>query len=365
MKVIIVDDEELSLNRLGNMLADISGVEVCGQFYTAAEALQYINENKLDAVFLDICLPEIDGLALANKIKEIDDSVNVVFVTGYNEYAVRAFELEAVDYLMKPISSNRLEKTVQRLQRIRIGAGRPSRPKMKVSCFGGFHAAGYDSDSGIVNWRSPKTEELFAFLIFKRNASRDEIINTLWDGLEPDRALKNINSTMYYIRKALSLHGLEKCIATTRKEIRIDSDLTFCDLYEFERLLRGRSNSEDRAETLDRLTELYKGELFQGKAYEWSFSKSRSLEHGFISALLETAEYYMEKRGYEQAEKMYKRAFEIDPFNEDICGHIIRIYLETGRKSEALRLYLQMEKLLMTELGEKPQDKLKKIFNER
>lgn len=365
MKVIIVDDEELSLNRLGNMLVDISGVEVCGLFYTAAEALQYINENKMDAVFLDICIPETDGLALANKIKDIDGTVNVVFVTGYNEYAVRAFELEAVDYLMKPISRDRLEKTIQRLQRIRIGSDRQSRPKIEISCFGGFRAAVCDSASGIMNWRSPKTEELFAFLIFKRNVSRDEIVNTLWDGLEPDRALKNINSTMYYIRKALSPYGLENCIAATRKEIRIDSDKISCDLYEFERLLRGRPSREKRVETLDRLTELYKGELFQGKAYEWSFSKARSLEGGFVNALLETAEYYMEKRGYEKAEKMYKRAFEIDPFNEDICGHIIRIYLETGRKSEALRLYLQMEKLLMTELGEKPQDKLKKIFNER
>ncbi|MEA5024113.1 Chemotaxis response regulator protein-glutamate methylesterase [bioreactor metagenome] len=365
MEVIVVDDEELSLNRLGNMLAGMPGVEVCGLFYTAAEALRYINENKPDAVFLDICIPETDGLALANKIKDIDGSAKVVFVTGYDEYAVRAFELEAVDYLMKPISHDRLEKTVQRLQRARIGTGRQSKPKMVISCFGGFRAAAGDSDSGIVNWRSPKTEELFAFLIFKKNVSRDEIVNTLWDGLEPDRALTNINSTMYYIRKALSPHGLEKCIAATRKEIRIDSELISCDLYEFERLLRGRPSSKDRVETLDRLAELYKGELFQGKAYEWSFSKSRSLESGFISALLETAEYYREKQGYEQAEKMYKRALEIDPFNEEICGHIIQICLKMGKKSEALRLYLQMEKFLMEELGEKPQDKLKKLFEEQ
>ena len=365
MKAIIVDDEELSLNRLSNMLAGISGVEVCGLFYTAAEALQYINENRLDAVFLDICLPEIDGLALANKIKEIDGSVNVVFVTGYDEYAVGAFELEAVDYLMKPISCDRLEKTVRRLQRPRIGTDRQSRSKLKVSCFGGFRATVFDSDSGVVNWRSPKTEELFAFLIFKRNVSRDEIVNTLWDGLELDRALKNINSTMYYIRKALSIHGLETCVTATRKESRLDSDLISCDLYEIERLLRGRVNSEDRVEALDRLTELYKGELFQGKAYEWSFSKSRSLESGLVSALMETAGYYLEKRGYEKAEKMYKRAFEIDPFNEDICGHIIQIYLKTGRKSEARQLYLRMERFLMEELGEKPQDKLKKLFEEQ
>lgn len=360
MKVIIVDDEELSLKRLGDMLTEISDVEICGLFYTAEEALRHISENKTDAVFLDICIPETDGLTLANKILEIDGSINVVFVTGYDEYAVTAFELDAVDYLMKPISRERLGKTVQRLQRISLG--RPNRKKMEVSCFGGFSVSVCGSSPSFVNWRSPKTEELFAFLIFKKNVSRDEIVNTLWDGLKPDRALKNINTTVYYVRKALSLYGLETCITTTHKEIRINPELISCDLYEFERLLSIRPNNGGSLNTLDRLTELYKGELFQGKSYEWSFSKSRSLESGFIGCLLEIADYHMEKHGYEKAEKMYKRAMEIDPFNEDVCGHMIEIYQKTGRKAEALRLYLRLEKLLMEELGEKPQDRLRKLL---
>lgn len=361
MRVILVDDEELSLKRLSDMLKDLPGVEICGLFYTAADALSYIKNTKVDAVFLDICIPETDGLTLANKIQEVDSAINVVFVTGYDEYAVTAFELEAVDYLMKPISRDRLEKTVRRLQRARDD--RQSATYLNVSCLGGFQVSLSSSVSpAAIRWRSPKTEELFALLIFKRKVSRDEIINTLWDGLDPDKALKNINTTVYYIRKALSHNGLEQCITTTHKEIRINANLISCDLYEFERLLNSRASNEGLVTTADLLLDLYRGELFQSKAYEWSFQKSRGLESSLANALLRAADYCRNSMNYETAERLYKKILELDPLNEEACGSMIKLCLLTGRKKEAQRLYHKLENLLLNELGEKPQDKLRKLM---
>ncbi len=360
MRVILVDDEELSLKRLGDMLKNLSDVEICGLFYTAADALSYIKNTKVDAVFLDICIPETDGLTLANKIQEVDSAINVVFVTGYDEYAVTAFELEAVDYLMKPISRDRLEKTIRRLQR--ACDDRQSAKYLKVSCLGGFQVSPSSPVSSTISWRSPKTEELFALLIFKRKVSRDEIINTLWDGLDPDKALKNINTTVYYIRKALSQYGLEQCITTTHKEIRINANLISCDLYEFERLQSSRASNEGLVCTADLLLDLYRGELFQSKSYEWSFQKSRGLESSLVTALLRAADYCRNTLNYETAERLYKKILELDPLNEDACGSMIKLCLLTGRKKEAQRLYHRLENLLFNELGEKPQDKLRKLM---
>lgn len=360
MKVILVDDEELSLKRLGDMLNEISGVEICGRFLTADEALQYIEKNKVDAVFLDICIPEVDGLTLASKIQGIDGSVDVVFVTGFDDYAVTAFELEATDYLMKPISKHRLEKTIERLQRSIVDHQKAQ--GLQINCFGGFQVSTSNDDSSFINWRSPKTEELFAYLIFKQRASRDEIVNTLWDGLDPDKASKNINTTVYYIRKTLSLYGLDKCIVTTHKEIRINTDLIHCDLYELEELLNNRLKNNEFAKIADRLIELYKGELFQSKAYEWSFTKSRSIENYVVSFLMNTANYHLDNQNDQTAERIYKRVLEIDPINEEACGSLMRICIKTGRKSEAQRLYFWLENLLINELGERPQEKLKKLL---
>lgn len=359
MKVILVDDEELSLKRLGDMLKELPDIEICGLFYTAADALKFIERAKVDAVFLDICIPEIDGLTLASKIQEIDSSINVIFVTGYDEYAVTAFELEAVDYLLKPIRKDRLEKTIQRL--LRACAERQTAQYLRVSCLGGFQAAPSNPNFGTISWRSPKTEELFAFLIFKRKVSRDEIINTLWDDLDPDKALKNINTTVYYIRKALSPFGLETCIITTHKEIRINTDLISCDLYELEKLL-SKANRSSFIDATDLLSELYGGELFQGKAYEWSFAKSRSLESSLTKTLLAAADYHRNNLDYEAAERIYQVIISIDPLNEDACGSMIKLCLLAGRKTEAQRLYLCLENLMMNELGEKPQEKLRRLM---
>ncbi|SHH65370.1 Two-component response regulator, SAPR family, consists of REC, wHTH and BTAD domains [Sporobacter termitidis DSM 10068] len=360
MKAIVVDDEELARSRLSSLLDKLDDIELCGCFGTAGEALRYLEANDTDVVYLDISMPEMDGMAFANVLLEKGNPARVVFVTGYDAYAVQAFELAAADYLLKPVSRERLEKTVQRLRR--LGPSRPFGQKMKVACFGGFSAVVVGDGSSVVNWRSPKTEELFAFLILNKKVSRDDVVNALWDGLAPEKALKNINSTIYYIRKALSPYGLEQCVVTTRKEIRINPELIACDMYEFETLLDGRADHGNQISMLERLAELYRGELFCGKAYEWSFSKAHSLESRYIGALLEGMECYTAERGYEKAEQICKRALEIDPLNEEVCGRLIEIYLKTERENQALRAYNQLEKLLMEELGEKPQYKIRRLL---
>lgn len=358
--MIVVDDEELARSRLANLLEKLEDVELCGSFGTAGEALRYLEANDADVVYLDISMPEMDGTEFASVLLETGNPAKVVFVTGYDTYAVQAFELAAVDYLLKPVSRERLEKTVHRLQQ--ASPSKSTRQKMRVTCFGGFSTSIIGDNTGAVNWRSPKTEELFAFLILNKKVSRDDVVNTLWDGLDPEKALKNINSTMYYIRKALSAYGLEQCIVTTRREIRVNPQLIVCDLYEFEALLDGRANRMSQTGMLERLTQLYGGELFYRKSYEWSFLKAHSLESRYITALLQGIERYMAEQDYAQAEQMCKRALEIDPLNEDICGYLIEAYLKTEQKNQALRVYKRLEKLLMEELGEKPQYKISKFF---
>jgi two-component SAPR family response regulator len=250
-------------------------VELCGAFSTATAALQYIEENPVDVVFLDISMPEMDGMEFANLLLKKESSTKVVFVTGHEKYAVDAFELEAVDYLLKPISRERLTKTLSRLTKPK----RSEEQRLFVSCFGGFSVSVYGDNGDVINWRSPKVEELFAFLICKRSVSRDEIANTLWDGFAPDKALKNINSTVYYIRKALQKYGLENCLVTTHRQISINTKMIFCDLYEFERLQKSAWKTDH---LLENLNELYRGELFQGKIYEWSFVIAHVYEEGLI-----------------------------------------------------------------------------------
>ncbi|HHV09924.1 MAG TPA: response regulator [Clostridiales bacterium] len=350
MKAIIVDDEELARCRLSNLLIKLEGVELCGSFGTAEEALQYMETKAADVVFLDISMPEMNGMEFANILLDKGSTARVVFVTGYEEYAVEAFELDAVDYLLKPISRERLAKTVQRLMKTqRYEIQQYEAQRLYVSCFGGFRVSVQEKDGEAIGWRSPKVEELFAFLVCKNCVSRDEIADTLWDGFTLDKAMKNLNSTVYYIRKTLQQYGLADCMMTTRRQISLDAKKIYCDLYEFERLQKSAWNTKQE---LERLNELYRGELFQGKTYEWSFGKTLALEKSMISNLLRAAEQRQEEKLHEAAEALYLRVLELDPFHEEAYRKLLGLYIRTGRKGKAKQLCREMEQLLSDE--EKP-----------
>ena len=114
IKALIADDEEPLRRYLKGMLSEVwPDLAVCGEARNGREAMELIDKHQPEIVFLDIRMPGLTGMEVARKIA---GSCRVVFVTAYDEYAVEAFEKGAVDYLLKPVSRERLEKTAKRLQ---------------------------------------------------------------------------------------------------------------------------------------------------------------------------------------------------------------------------------------------------------
>jgi DNA-binding LytR/AlgR family response regulator len=108
---IIVDDEVVARDIIATHVSKIDNITVVAQCKNAIEAFNFISHNKVDLVFLDINMPEISGIAFA---KSINKDIKVIFTTAYRDYAVEGFDLQAVDYLLKPIDFNRLLKAVNR-----------------------------------------------------------------------------------------------------------------------------------------------------------------------------------------------------------------------------------------------------------
>ena len=113
MRTLIVDDEAPARDRLKRLLADIEGVELIGEAESGVQAVEMIDKEKPDLVLLDIQMPGLDGFGV---IEALDEPPPIIFVTAYDEYAIRAFEVNALDYLLKPFSRERLEKAVRRAQ---------------------------------------------------------------------------------------------------------------------------------------------------------------------------------------------------------------------------------------------------------
>ncbi len=112
MKALIVDDERLARAELKRLLTPFKDLQVVGEAVNAEDALEKINELKPDLIFLDIQMPGKTGFEL---LEELDSVPIVVFTTAYDEYALKAFEYNALDYLLKPIEPKRLEETVNKL----------------------------------------------------------------------------------------------------------------------------------------------------------------------------------------------------------------------------------------------------------
>lgn len=116
MKVIIVEDEILAQQELSWLIKEHSQMEIVGTFDDGLDVLKYLQHNKVDALFLDINIPSLDGVLLAQNISQFAHKPFIVFITAWKEHAVEAFELEAFDYILKPYQESRIISMLQKLE---------------------------------------------------------------------------------------------------------------------------------------------------------------------------------------------------------------------------------------------------------
>lgn len=118
MRVVVVDDEVPARDELMYLLKQHSDLEVVAEADDAQSALQALRKERPDAVFLDISMPGRDGMEVARQLSRLTDPPLVVFATAYDQHAVEAFEVNAVDYLLKPFSQERVAETIEKLRRL-------------------------------------------------------------------------------------------------------------------------------------------------------------------------------------------------------------------------------------------------------
>jgi two-component system, LytTR family, response regulator LytT len=124
LRAVLVDDEQLARDELGYLLGQLGGVEVIGQAGNGLEAITTIDRLRPDVVFLDVQMPGLTGFEVARRLLDTRAPSQIIFVTAYDQHAIEAFEVNAVDYLLKPVEQGRLEVAVDRARR-RIGSDRP------------------------------------------------------------------------------------------------------------------------------------------------------------------------------------------------------------------------------------------------
>lgn len=229
MQILAVDDEKIALEGLVSCIEKaLPGEEVAG-FRRGDLAIEFASKNPVDIAFLDIEMRGENGLELGNKLKEMYPNINIIFTTGYGEYAGEAFGMHASGYVMKPVTLDKIKKELEELRHpIDEGA------KNRVSCktFGNFEVF---VDGKPVEFQYNKSRELFAFLVDRNGAlsTIQELIMNLWDDDEPDSHisyLKNVRKDMISTFEKLECSDV---IVRQHGRIGIVPNLIDCEYYDF------------------------------------------------------------------------------------------------------------------------------------
>lgn len=360
IRAIIVDDERPSVEKMAKLLMDSGIVDVKGKFTNAVEALEYLKKVKIDAAFLDIEMPGLDGFELSNHVLDLQGWTAVVFVTAYDEYAVEAFRLNALDYLMKPVDKERLKETLDRIiveKNIQLNPAR-----VQLRCFGKFKVI---MDSGEIKFRTGKAEELLAFLIDRRGAevSRNEIIDRLWPEYDGDRAVAHFNTTLYYIKKALLQNGIEAPIGHSRGAYRLDTASIDCDYHRFLSLVSAPKAINDiTISEYEETVALYTGDYLGGNGFQWAERNRMLLKEKYIQLLLNMAEYFESLGKYNKTVDLMKMGLAQEPLHTAINYRLIKSLKALNERLAAAKYYNAYRRGLKNELGLEPDAIFKELM---
>lgn len=360
---IIVDDERPTLNRLERQINDSRLAEVSGAFTRPLEALEFLKENSVDAAYLDIELPGINGLELAVRITDLHPGIAVVFVTAYNQYAVEAFRLNAIDYLLKPVTNELLKESLVRVAKEikpRISSGR-----LIIKCFGKFTAF---ADETKINFRTEKTKELLAFLIAQNGTfvSRDLILDSIWESFEGDRALVNFNTTLYNLRKALLPFGKTARIIFESGCYCLPAENIDCDYFDFCKLAEKKETVTAGTITeFEKALSLYTGEYLAGFGSLWAVQKKLRAQDQYGGLLMRLVNFHLSSGDKEKAYAQLLDGLEKEPISRELNYCLIKLLLEDNERIKAERYYTAYKEALQKQFNETPDDGFKRLISRK
>lgn len=232
MKIIAVDDEIFALRRLEKLIKEAEETAEVFSTQYADKALEYARKEKINVAFLDIQMMDMDGIELAKRLKRIQPECNVVFVTGFSEYALEAYQLDASGYLMKPATVEDVRHQLHNLRYAPMTLGKP----IRVQCFGNFQIYIHDEP---VKFKYDKTRELLAYLVDRHGTmcTNKQIMAALW---EDDNHASYLRMMLKDLIDTFKNAGFDTFVIKQRGKVGLDVSQMDCDYYDWEQgLARG------------------------------------------------------------------------------------------------------------------------------
>ena len=224
MKILAVDDEKIALQGLLSSIKKAApDAEVYG-FRYASDAIAHMQGDPSDVAFLDIEMRGMDGVSAAERLKELNPDINIIFATGFGSYRDAAFDLHASGYLIKPITEEGVRRELENLRRPVT-----QKHRLRIIAFGNFQVL-YGKEH--VKFKYQKTNELLAYLVDRRGSmcTASELMSVLF---EDDTHQKYYNQLRLDLINTLKVLGCEAAILQSRGMLGIAIEELSCDYYDY------------------------------------------------------------------------------------------------------------------------------------
>ena len=349
LRVIVVDDEWLALKKMEMLLAAESSesevkLEVVGLFPDAYQAVERVKREKVDLAFLDVQMPEMDGFELAEQLLEIQPHIRIIFVTAYQEYAVKAFELNALDYLLKPVRQTRLATTLRRAvgSSVETTPIPSTTPRLTLCCMRSLHYLDWHGNVQYFPWKTLKAPELFAYLVFHRDrmVSKQMLIDLLWPGYDAEKATAQLYTAIYQIRKVIKAAGLDLEIKYKDEGYRLVWGTVHLDMDEWEKYVR--QADEVTPDTLDKHLSIkarYIGDFLEEHRYMWAEHERDRIRMVWLNHVEQLAEYYISQAQYTEAMLLYQEIKDKIPDMEDGYFGLMKVYSALNYQTEVRKQF--------------------------
>ncbi len=355
MNVVIVDDEEIAIEVLERMLLTQEDVKIVGKYTDPKLALSEIKHMDVDAIFLDLEMGTLHGIQFTELLYNENESINIVFVTAYSSYALEAFDLNAIDYLLKPVSRERLNQTLEKLKKESILSKKsqrviqPEKNRLYIHTMGMYWMS--DSAGDIpIRWRTKKVKELFAFLIHHKDhpVHRTLIMDELWPETLLDKAAALLHTTVYQLRKLLKEIGYENAIQYGNEQYRLDieTDSDVKQLYELIRL------PSPKQEDIKMMISLYEGDYFEQEEYSWVIYDQQKIRKAFLQQMERFLSILAKESPKDNfIENCLTKMYQMDIYNDDYAYQLMLYYEKTKNTRKFIEVYTNFQKRLKEELG--------------
>lgn len=229
MIILALDDEENSLKYLYNAIVSAVPEATVVPYLKQKGAFDYASNNHVDVIFSDIAMPGMDGIEFAKAIKKTNPKINIIFVTGFSEYAGKAFSVYPSGYINKPVSVEDIKRELDNL-RYPVSFGQN---RIKAICFGNFD---FFVDGESVSFKRSKSKELLAYLICKRGSgiTKKEAGQLLFGDKEYNQQSQDyLNKIFSDLQSSLAAVNADEILVKKHNYFAIDPSKFTCDYFEY------------------------------------------------------------------------------------------------------------------------------------